>query len=384
VARGEGRKDRAPGTFGSVDKLATGYRARYFGPDGRRHKAPTLFLTKRDARAWLSLRQAEIVAKAWMPPGADELPKLKLTFTEYADQWLATRQVGGRPLKARTVEHYQKLLDDHITDTFGALPIGSITADDVREWYARTLTDKPTMRSHAYGLLRTILATAASDGKIAANPCVIRGAGTAKRVHKVRPATVGEIGTIADAMPAQWSLMVLLAAWLAMRFGELTELRRKDVDLSTEVVRVRRAVVRTEDGFKVTTPKSDAGIRDIAIPPHLIPAIEDHLTKHVGAKPDSLLFSAVGGGHLAPATLYRRFYTARAKANRDDLRWHDLRHSGAVLAAATGATLAELMARLGHSTPAAAMRYQHAAQGRDREIAALLSKLAANEGTHGI
>jgi integrase len=69
---------------------------------------------------------------------------------------------------------------------------------------------------------------------------------------------------------------------------------------------------------------------------------------------------------------------ARAVAGRNDLRWHDLRHSGAVLAAATGATLAELMARLGRSTPAAAMRYQHAAGGRDREIAALLSKLAQN------
>jgi hypothetical protein len=34
------------------------------------------------------------------------------------------------------------------------------------------------------------------------------------------------------------------------------------------------------------------------------------------------------------------------------------------------------MARLGHSTPAAAMRYQHITKGRDREIAALLSKLA--------
>ena len=104
------------------------------------------------------------------------------------------------------------------------------------------------------------------------------------------------------------------------------------------------------------------------------------MAEHVGPKADALLFPAVGGGHLAPATLYRRFYTAREKANRKDLRWHDLRHSGAVLAAATGATLAELMARLGHSTPQAAMRYQHAAQGRDREIAALLSKIAETGG----
>jgi integrase len=55
---------------------------------------------------------------------------------------------------------------------------------------------------------------------------------------------------------------------------------------------------------------------------------------------------------------------------------HDLRHTGATLAAQTGATLAELMGRLGHSTPAAALRYQHAAQGRDAEIARLLSKMA--------
>jgi len=384
MARGEGRNTRSTGTFGSVDQLPSGrYRAQYYGPDGRRHKAPTTFLSKQDARGWLSLRQAEIISAAWMPPAAGELPKPKQTFNEYAEQWLATRQVAGRPLKARSREHYQKLLDEHLADTFGALPLTSITGDDVRDWYAKTLTDKPTMRAHAYGLLRTILTTAASDGKISQNPCNIRGAGTARRVPKVKPATVAEIGTIAEAMPDRWSLMVLLAAWCALRFGELTELRRKDVVFDSYDdghLRIERAVVRTDAGFEVTTPKSDAGTRDVAIPPHLIPVVRGHLTKHVDVKPDSLLFPAVNGGHLAPATLYRRFYTAREAAGRKDLRWHDLRHSGAVLAAATGATLAELMARLGHSTPQAAMRYQHAAQGRDKQIAALLSKIAENGG----
>src|SRR5271166_6037472 len=58
-------------------------------------------------------------------------------------------------------------------------------------------------------------------------------------------------------------------------------------------------------------------------------------------------------------------------------------HSGAVLAAQTGATLAELMARLGHSTSQAAMRYQHASKGRDKHIAALLSKLAGADKPAG-
>ena len=170
--------------------------------------------------------------------------------------------------------------------------------------------------------------------------------------------------------------MVMLASWCALRFGETVELRRHDVDLSGEVIRIRRAAVRVSGQFQISTPKSDASIRDVAIPPHIIPIIENHLAKHVGKSRDSLLFPADHGGHLQPSTLMRHWYKARHAAGRDDLRWHDCRHSGAVLAAATGASLAELMARLGHSTPQAAMRYQHAAQGRDREIAALLSKLA--------
>jgi integrase len=372
VTRGSGRKDRSAGTFGSVDKLATGYRARYYGPDGRRYKAPTLFLTKQDARGWLSLRQSEIIRKAWVPSATEQT---RVTFAEYANDWLADRD-----LKDRTQEHYRKLLDQHLLDEFGTVPLASLTSDDVRKWHARFNKGTPTMRAHCYSLLRTIMGTAASDGLITVNPCVLRGAGTAKRVHKIRPATLDELEIITKEMPEPYRVLILLASWCALRFGELTELRRMDIDTRDEVIRIRRAVVRAGGGFQATTPKSDAGVRDVAIPPHLLPAIENHLTKHVGEKRDALLFPARQGGHLAPATLYRRFYNARDAAGRSDLRFHDLRHSGAVLAAATGASLAELMARLGHSTPQAAMRYQHAAKGRDREIAALLSKLANNKG----
>ncbi|WP_263649411.1 tyrosine-type recombinase/integrase [Mycobacterium intracellulare] len=356
----------------------------YHGPDGRRYTAPKTFLTEKDARGWLSLRQAEIIRKAWVPPEADEQPMPKLTFETYSKTWMAQRD-----LKDRTRQHYDKLLEDHIVPTFGGLPIASITADDVRAWHAKLGAKTPTLRAHCYGLLRTIMGTALSDGKIKVNPCVIRGAGSARRVHKIRPATLDEIATIAEEMPERYRAMVLLAAWCALRFGELTELRRRDIiivdaddpDDTYGVVRVERAVVRVDEGFQITTPKSDAGRRDVEIPPHLLPAIKDHLDRFVDDDKDALLFPAAHGGHLAPASLYRQFYRARSAAKRDDLRWHDLRHSGAVLAAATGATLAELMARLGHSTPGAAMRYQHAAQGRDRQIAKLLSKLVAPEAT---
>jgi integrase len=206
---------------------------------------------------------------------------------------------------------------------------------------------------------------------------VIRGAGNTKRVKKIRPASLDELTA---AMPECYQALVLVASWCGLRFGELTELRRRDLVLDPDagkgVIRIERAVVRTDGGFAVTTPKSDAGTRDVAIPPQLVPVLAEHLAKHVGPEQDSLLFPARHGGHLAPSALYRQFHQAQEKAGRPDLGFHDLRHTGATLAALSGPTLAELMGRRGHSAPQAALRYQHIAAGRDEKIAEALSKIA--------
>ncbi len=363
--------------FGNIRRLSSGrYQVRFTAPDGSYVTAPRTFAARIDAEAYLTDRRREVDANAWNPDTAAK-PE-RITFGAYAAAWLANRQVAGRPIKARTRDHYEQILDDHLLDAFGTRQVAAIRPKDVRDWYANTLVDKPTMRSHAYSLLRTIMASAVVDEVIDANPCRIVGAGRAKRVHKIRPASVDDLATLTEAMPERLRLMVTLASWCALRFGETVELRRGDIDLSDEVIRIRRAAVRSKGAYSISTPKSDAGVRDVAIPPHIIPAVEAHLAEHVDRGRDSLIFPADNGGHLQPSTLYRHWYKARAKAGRNGLRWHDLRHTGAVLAAATGASIAELMARLGHSSPTAAMRYQHAAQGRDREIAALLSKLAEN------
>lgn len=204
----------------------------------------------------------------------------------------------------------------------------------------------------------------------------IRGAGNSKRVHKIKPATPPEMAVLVEAMPERYRVMTLLAAWCGLRFGELTELRRGDIDLTNGIIRIRRGVVRADGGYVVGTPKSAAGIRDVAIPPHLIPAVKDHLRAHVNGRTGLPFPAADGISHLAPSILYTVFYAARARAGRPDLRFHDLRHTGAVLAASTEATLAELMARLGHSTAGAALRYQHAAAGADARIAQRLSEIA--------
>ncbi len=355
--------------FGSVRKLASGrFQARYTGPDGRTYNAPVTFDTIGDAETYLATVRADIVRDAWRPPHKDSE---QITFGEYAITWLADRD-----LKPRTRAHYKALLDRHIVPTFEQAAIGTITPASVRAWYARLAEGKPTLRAHAYGLLRAILATALTDELIPANPCHIRSAGTVKRKIKIKPLSVADLEKLVTAMPAKYQVMTLLAAWCGLRFGELTELRRKDVDTKNGILHIRRGVAWVSGKPVVGTPKSVAGIRDVAIPPHLLPVVKQHLSDHAAWGKDGLLFPAPTGTHLTTSTLYASFYPARKKIGRPDLRWHDLRHTGAVLAASTGATLAELMARLGHSTPGAALRYQHAAQARDVEIAKALSKLA--------
>ena len=122
-----------------------------------------------------------------------------------------------------------------------------------------------------------------------------------RRKFEPRPATPQQIATIADNMPDKYRALILLAAWCGLRWGEVSELRRQDVDLASMTVRV---------------------------------------------------------------------------AGRPDLRVHDLRHSAATMAAQAGATLAELMARMGDSTTKAALVYQHVAEGRDRIIAERMALLA--------
>lgn len=172
----------------------------------------------------------------------------------------------------------------------------------------------------------------------------------------------------------------MTAAWCALRFGELTELRKKDIEFTADggaILHITRAVTWPNASLAVVgTPKSDAGIRDVAVPPHLVPMLAHHLDQFAQPGPDGLLFPNTEGNHLHHGSLYKVFKRARAVAGRPDLRFHDLRHTGATMAARSGATLAELMNRLGHSTVGAALRYQHAASDRDAEIARKLSEMA--------
>lgn len=351
-------------------------------PEGAVYERPRMvsrtFLSKVDAQAWLNSPDFERVEVG----AADD--RRMLTLQQYADGWLPDRRARGKgPLKPRTVEHYRKLLDAYVLPDLGGLRLDQITPTRVDRWHATLDPATATMNAHAYSLLRAIMGTAVRQDRIPSNPCRIEGAGQAERVHSPVMLSVTEVLDLSEAMPDRYRAMVLLAAFCGLRFGELTELRRSDVNLAEEVVRVRRGVVRVDGKYVVGTPKSRAGQRAADIPEPLIPALTDHLSRHVGPESDALLFPAKNGGHMAPSTLYKPFYRARTAIDHPDLRWHDLRHVAATLAAGVpGVGLADLQAVMGHSTVTAAMRYQQSLGSRRRMIADGIGDVIAIESRH--
>jgi integrase len=296
----------------------------------------------------------------------------KVTLADHHTDW--RRSADLRP---KTAQLYDGLWKRHIEPKLGNVELGQLTTARVRAWHrelARSASND--IAAKAYRLLRAMLSLAVEDKLIAANPCQGRSLKHAGREDaRERPvATVAEVEALAAGMPERWSLLVLLAGWLGLRRGELLGLQRGDIDLLRRTVRIERSAVYMDNGSRmVGEPKTKAGRRTVAIPPHLLPTIESHLASHVGPDAEAPVFTAAQGGMVRTARLQQAWNRARTAIGRPELHIHDLRHSANLLAAATGASTKQLMARMGHASAAAALRYQHATEDGDRTIAEMLS-----------
>ncbi|MGW4071849.1 site-specific integrase [Nocardia grenadensis] len=353
--------------FGKVRKLPSGrFQASFIGPNGRRQNAPQTFRTKTDADRWLVAVESDISRGAWLDEKLGRQP-----FEDYASAYLHDSPDVG-PRWEETCRRNMRL---HMVDLL-PLPLIAITAPVVRSWHAKALAGSGgrTSIAQSYRFLRTVMNQAKRDGAISANPCTIKGAGS-DRAKERSIATPAQVADLVDNITPRYRAAVLLAAWCGLRRGEIIGLAVVDLDLVADEVWVRRNRVELlESGVSFDKdPKSDAGKRAVSIPPHLRPFLVEHLQKWSG---DPWLFVGQDGQRMRGNAIYQAFVRARNRVGVE-VSFHDLRHTGQTLAASTGATLADLKKRLGHASTAAAMRYLHAVDGRDKEVAAELSKLAA-------
>jgi integrase len=202
-----------------------------------------------------------------------------------------------------------------------------------------------------------VLNTAVEAGLIRRNPCRVKGAGQEKSLER-SVLSMRDIGALADAIDQRYRALVLLAI-CSLRWGELAALRRSDIDLTARTVRVTRQVTTLSSGRQVIgPPKSAAGNRVVIVPEFIIAPLQLHLRWLADPGDDGLLFTSPDGKSLRYDNFRNRiWYPALRGAGLPRVHFHDLRHTGNQLAADAGASLRELMDRMGHSTARAAMIY---------------------------
>ena len=352
------------------------WQASYIGPDGLRHYALNTFDVRTDAESWLGKERRlmildELGEAEWIAPAErNKLAKaVKVSLNEYG-----TKDIEQRELSPRTRIQYETLFTDHIKPELGELALNRISPQVVKNWHAKTLVGKPTYRAHAYNLLKSILGNAVKEGLLQSNPCVIAGAGKIKTDLQVNILSIDELADVADKIaPQRFRALVLLSAWCGLRFGEVTELRRKDFNADCSVLTVARGVTHRK-GCHISTPKSGKG-RKVAIPPHIRLDIKQHLSQHVLADPESLLFPAPRNGCHLDDKLFRTSFVAATKTvGRQDVTPHQLRHFGGSQAARVASPI-EVKNYLGHADVQMSLHYSHQVNGRDQEMAAQMSAL---------
>lgn len=359
-----GRRD-----WGRVRQLQSGrWQARYPGPDGVLRPAPMTFDTKRAASSWLADKQAEINRDEWIDPDAG-----KVKLVEYGAKWIAER-----PLEDTTRERYEYAFNLHVVPYLGDLEIAEVKEGRVRSWWKQLADEKvgQASRAKAYRVLRAIMNTAFDDGVIRRNPCRIPKAGDDGSAER-QALTVAEVFAVADTIQPRYRMLVLFGAFTSLRFGELAALTRHDIDLDKGEVAVQKSQAELRGGQrKIKRPKSAAGVRTVAIPKIIIGELRDHLNRFAESGPAGVVFVGPKGGRLRRHN-FRKVWLAAladAKITKEDVHFHDLRHTGNDLAAQAGASVKELMARMGHSSMRAALIYLHASTERDHEIAREISR----------
>ena len=221
------------------------------------------------------MTEAEIISGDWTDPDAG-----RVLFGKYASDWIEDRP-GLRP---KTIELYRYLLRRHLVPAFGTRPLAEIREPQVRRWRKDLLDTGVTevTVAKAYRLLKAILNTAVDDGLIRRNPCRIKGAGQEKSAER-RVLTVPQVYALAAATDERYRVLVLLAAFARLRWGELAALRCSDIDAQARTVRVTRQLnERDGGGFRFGPPKSEAGVRIVAIPELITPDLTVHIMTYAG------------------------------------------------------------------------------------------------------
>lgn len=329
------------------------WRARYRDVRGKEHARH--FARKIDAQAWLDSVTTAVQSGTYVDPARG-----KVTVGEWSARWLT----GQAHLKLSTYDRYAGIVRKHIEPRWKDIQLVNVSHADVQSWVTTLTEDQaPATARKIFGILSLVLALAVKDGRLARNPAagvnLPRPVSTEHRylthtqVHDLATAAVApevpsKYRRSSERRHDEYRLVVLFLAYTGIRFGEMAALRVGRLDF-----RRRRAIIAESvtlvGGQQIWgTPKGHER-REVPIPRFLI----EELAAHVEGKDRSdLVFTGVrsGGALRAPAFRRSSFNRAAEAIGIKGLHPHELRHTAASLAIASGANVKVVQRMLGHKS----------------------------------
>jgi integrase len=314
----------------SIQKTATGYRARYRDGSGKEHLKR--FKLRREAQRWLDQETSKLQQGTWVAPR-----DARITMGQWCTTWLQT--YGTR--KRSTVRQAQVHVD-RIIEEFGPRRLDSIRWSEIKKWTAR-LKEDGYSTSYIYALharLAQIMGDAVHEGVLGRSPTSRRTAPSTGQ-QRLYLATTEQIWALHDAMEERYRAGLLLAAFAGLRLAEVCGLRVGDVDFM-------RGIVHPVQQYPAEELKTEISRTPVPIPQDLVLELSAHVEKF---STDWVMCDEIGH-QMGPWQLQRAFRAARAQVGGlpEGFRFHDLRHYYASLLISSGLDVKVVQARLRHAS----------------------------------
>ena len=349
----------------SIDRVDSGWRARYRTPDGRSRSRT--FRRKLDAEAFLAEVGHARNTGAFIDPEQG-----RLTLAVWHQRWWAST-VNLRPSTRARVEGIIRL---HVLPRFGAWRLVDITHQEVQDWVAALSASglAPATVQKTHQQVSKMLAAAVKDRRLATNPAADVDLPKIEQ-EEMRFLDPDQVATLADTIDARYRALVLVGAYGGLRIGEMAALRSSGVDVLRGRVDVVETLVEVNGHHHFGPPKTRQARRSVPLPRSVLAELERHV---VGLQPDDFVFTAPEGGPMRRSLFHRRFWVpATVAAGVAPLRIHDLRHTAVAFWIAAGASSKEIARRAGHASVVTVLdRYGHLLPGEEDRVTDSLDLMA--------
>ena len=275
--------------------------------------------------------------------------------------------MGG--LRASTANSYDRMIRLFVQPAIGGAPLVSVDGAMLNALYGRLLTEgrtetrrdlgaglAPKTVRNVHGMLTKAFSDAVRWGRMQRNPCDAadppRGQAPAMKAWTADEPRTFTAATRSHRCAGVWALM----ATTGMRRGEILGLRWADVDLSVGTVSIRSKRIRYGTTITTSTPKTARGIRTISIGPTTVAALkawktqaEERLLMGAGWADSGLVVTVGDGSAPNPEAFSNTFHDLARRGGLRPIQLHDLRHSYATAALASGVPVKVVSQRLGHA-----------------------------------